>query len=1052
MQMVFNYSARMLSSPFRRSLCLALFMLLSGFCSLAYQVVWLREFRLVFGGSTLAASAVLAVFMGALGLGSWVLGRKADQTPRPGRFYAIIEALIGLSVIISPLLLVLGQKLYYTTGGIQSLGWLAVALQILITIIVIATPCFLMGGTLPTAIRLVQTDQDEARRSSALMYGMNIAGAMTGAFIVNFYWLEALGNTKSLIVAAGINLLLAAAAIATLAMHQSATATPSPITKHKDEPGTWPLYLVTFVSGFTFFVLELLWFRSSIPLLGGSVYNFGLILVVVLIGMSSGGLLYSLLIKYTKPSYSLLAIVSALLALAMAAPYIWGDNFVRLCKVLQAGYLGYPLQDKLWVWFIIAGFIALPASMMAGIQFPLILSLVGTGKDGVGQQTGRVYAFNTSGAVIGAILGGFVLIPELSINHAWLLMVASTLAVSTILAVASIRQPPKLGALAALCISGITVLLTLDSTGLTSYWLQNPIGFGRTSFKQHQTFTDIEAEKRNLKQSMIYEYDGRECSGSLSLNNDLALLNNGKSDGTAINDAASQVMCSLLPALLHHSEPKNACVIGLGTGMSAGWLAEVNSIESVDVFELEPHLIQCASRYAPFTFDVTNRPEVNIILGDARESLLALKNKKYDIIVSEPSNPQRAGVANLYTQEYYQTVSAKMNADGVFSQWLQSYEIKLESVHLILATLRSVFPQVCMYQTMGSDIVFICYKERKALPARAIRSKLDQHPYKIGITRSWGTDSIEGLLAHSVANSAYVTQLTSRLTQINKDDRNLLEFQAARSGGSNHRNPLPELLKDSINKGLMVEGLDAGISSVLFDYSMAFTVTSLGRDPSVWEDASWFDSQMATRRAKLCSQLTKTVRRKPDLIFEALNPQEESLWARALARAGNPMCLELCEKFKDRMPLDYRITRIEYFWVTNNTNLEDLEMIELLKTLSSTTWQLPNFLDIEACLKMINQRVRRSKKRLQGSEAELLKILEKPFDTDLMHAERQALRYSLASRLGSEALFPILLEMEPHFPLNDGEMLEKRLEVYRVFDHAHVTKAERDLDLFNTWK
>jgi len=1041
----------MLSSPAQKSFFVTLFVFISGFCSLAYQVVWLREFRLVFGGSTLAASAVLAVFMGALGLGSWVLGRKADESPRPGRFYAIIEALIGLSVIISPLLLVFGQKLYYTTGGIQSLGWLAVALQMLITIIVIATPCFLMGGTLPAAIRLVQTDQDQARRSSALMYGMNIAGAMTGAFIVNFYWLEALGNTKSLIVAAGINLLLAAAAIATLAMHQSASATPSPITKHKDEPGTWPLYLVTFVSGFTFFVLELLWFRSSIPLLGGSVYNFGLILVIVLVGMSLGGLLYSLLIKYVKPSYSLLAIVSAVLALAMAVPYIWGDSFVRLCKVLQAGYLGYPLDDKLWVWFFIAGFIALPASMMAGVQFPLILSLVGKGKDGVGQQTGRVYAFNTTGAVIGSILGGFVLIPQLSINHTWLLMLAATLIISTSLALMSMRQRAKLGGITALSLSAITLLLALQSSGLTPYWLQNPIGFGRTSFKQHQTLVDIENERRDRKSSIVYQYDGRECSGSLVLDNDLSLLNNGKSDGTALNDAGSQVMCGLLPALLHHGEPKNACVIGLGTGMSAGWLAEVESITSVDVFELEPHLIQCASHYASFTFDVTNRPKANIILGDARESLLALQNKKYDVIVSEPSNPQRAGVANLYTQEYYQTVSDKLNTDGVFSQWLQSYEIKLESVHLILATLRSVFPQVCMYQTMASDIVFICYKERKPLPVDIIRTKLNQHPYKLGTTRSWGTHSIEGLLAHSVANSAYVTKLASRLTEVNKDDRNLLEFQAARSGGSNYSSPIPEIIKDSISQGLMVEGLDAGIRAAYFDYSMAFTAKSLSRNPAAWEDASWFDSKAATKRAKLCAQLTKTIRRKPDLIFETLNPKEESLWARALARAGNAKCLEFCEKFKDRMPLDYRITRLEYFWVTNNTNLEDLEIIELIKALRNINWLQPSFLNVEFCLKMTNERISRSQDRLKGREAEILKLLEKPFDTDLMHSERLSLRYTLASRLDSEALLPVILAMEPQFPLHSKSLLEKRLEVYRELDHPNLAKAEKDWAFYQKW-
>ena len=302
-----------------------------------------------------------------------------------------------------------------------------------------------------------------------------------------------------------------------------------------------------------------------------------------------------------------------------------------------------------------------------------------------------------------------------------------------------------------------------------------------------------------------------------------------------------------------------------------------------------------------------------------------------------------------------------------------------------------------------------------------------------------------------MANSAYVTKLASRLTQINKDDRNLLEFQAARSGGSNYKSPLPIILEDTINKGMMVEGLDASISSVLFDYSMAFTAKSLGRNPSAWEDASWFDSEAATRRAKLCRQLVETVRRKPNLIFEALNPQEESIWARALARAGNKKCLEVCENFKDRMPLDYRITRIEYFWVSNNTVLEDLEIVELLKALRNTTWQLPNFLDIEVCLKMINERLIKSKDRLKGRETEMLALIAKPFDTELMNNERLLLRYSLASRLENKALLPIMLEMEPHFPLGNRKILAKRLEVYRELKHPNLPQAEQDWDFFTKW-
>ena len=373
-------------------------------------------------------------------------------------------------------------------------------------------------------------------------------------------------------------------------------------------------------------------------------------------------------------------------------------------------------------------------------------------------------------------------------------------------------------------------------------------------------------------------------------------------------------------------------------------------------------------------------------------------------------------------------------------------------MHLILATLRSVFPQVCIYETIQNDLVFVCFKSRKALAVDTISRKLNEYPYKLGANRSWGTNSIEGLLAHSVANSDYVSLMAKELPLINTDDRNLLEFQTARTGGTDRTSPIQEILKQSISTGLMVEATDAPISTVRFNYSMAHTARTLRRDPSTWEDASWFDGTSALNRYKLCNQLTKVVRRNEDYVFESLNAGEEALWARALARAGNARCLEYCEQFKDRMPLDYRIARLEYFWVIDDKKNEELEMIDLIKTIRSKVWHLPNFLAVENCLLMINQRIESSPDRLKGREAELLALLKQPFDTHLMKDARTSLRYSLASRLEAKELLPVLLDSEPHFPFNDPDLLKKRVYVYHKLGHKNLGQAEKDWRLYQKWR
>ena len=156
-------------------------------------------------------------------------------------------------------------------------------------------------------------------------------------------------------------------------------------------------------------------------------------------------------------------------------------------------------------------------------------------------------------------------------------------------------------------------------------------------------------------------------------------------------------MRGLLGAL-SHPNPRRALVIGLGTGSTAGWLGAVPSIERVDVVELEPLILEVARACAPVNHDVLNNPKVHITIGDARETLLTTRDR-YDVIASEPSNPYRAGIASLFTQEYYRAAADRLTDDGVFVQWVQAYEIDTPTLRTIYATLASVFPQVETWHT-----------------------------------------------------------------------------------------------------------------------------------------------------------------------------------------------------------------------------------------------------------------------------------------------------------------------------------------------------------------
>src|SRR5690606_11362507 len=216
-----------------------------------------------------------------------------------------------------------------------------------------------------------------------------------------------------------------------------------------------------------------------------------------------------------------------------------------------------------------------------------------------------------------------------------------------------------------------TLALLHGSTGPTAVWRHSPIGAGRAEdYLEEGTRNALVAAMYDRRRGITWEADGRESTVGLYTLNDTAFLVNGKSDGSAILDAGTQVMGGVLGALLQPKPVRRALVIGLGTGSTAGWLASLESVERVDVVELEPAILHVARVCSPVNHGVPDNPKINVIIGDARGILLTTP-EKYDLVFSEPSNPYRAGVASLFTREFYAAVFARLEEGGVFVQWLQ---------------------------------------------------------------------------------------------------------------------------------------------------------------------------------------------------------------------------------------------------------------------------------------------------------------------------------------------------------------------------------------------
>lgn len=771
---------------------LAIFIFLSGACALVYQVVWLREFRLIFGAATPATAAVLALFMGGLGLGSTWLGRRAERGGNLLRLYALLEGGIGLGALVTPWLLQAVRALYLRTGGVVTLGpWMATPVQLLLSAVVLGVPCILMGGTLPVAVKCLGSDDDEQRGGAGLLYGLNALGALTGVVLSTFWLMELWGMRGTLVAAASLNLVLAGVAIG-IARRTSSEPGPRgsiparaevPAARGPTATGHAPsafVHVAACLTGFGFFLGELVWYRMSAPLMGSSTYNFGLILALALAGIGLGGLAYRALVapRAGRVSATFFGMLTAAQACAFILPHALGDRMAVVA--LHAGQLrSLGFGGQVAGWTVIAALLVFLPSLLAGVQFPVLVALVGRGRDRVGRQVGTTYAANTVGAIAGCLLGGFLLIPGLSAPGCWRLVTGMSLGLAAVaLAIDRRRGQRGLRVLAVSLLVAGTGLLVFP-VGPTASWRHSPIGYGRIEqFPEHpDQLRNYFAEQRR---TLLQEFDGRESSVGVVASSDYAFFVNGKSDGSALGDAATQVMAGLVGAALHPGV-RQACVIGLGTGSSAGWLSAVPGVERVDVVELEPGMIDLARTiFAPVNQDVTRRPNVHLIVGDAREALM-VRGPSYDLVFSEPSNPYRAGIASLYTREYYEAVRRRLNPGGLFCQWVQGYEVDAPTIRVVYATLASVFPYVETWVTKPGDLLFVGHLQAPAYRLEDLRRRLATEPFKEALTRTWQVDTLEGFMARHYAGPGVAKAIAAQQTAVNTDDRNLLEYGFARA-------------------------------------------------------------------------------------------------------------------------------------------------------------------------------------------------------------------------------------------------------------------------------
>ncbi len=1021
----------------------------SGLAALVYQVAWIREFRLIFGASTAATAAVLAVFIGGLGAGGLLFGARADRSARPLGLYGALELGTAVLAALSPLLLRLVRAIYVGLGGSDRLGMFAgTSLRLLLGALVLVGPTLLMGGAMPAAVAAVEVDEDVGRRNLALVYGLNTLGAVMGCLLANFVLLERLGTRSTLWSATLLGATLALVALAWSRRHSS------PVVETASEPVVGAaapagfVYFAAALVGFAFFLMEIVWYRMLGPLLGGTVYSFGIILAVALLGIGVGSAVYGLLHSRGRLPATLAGFSSICMAeaLAVAAPFALGDRVALLALFLRplgnlAGFWGQSAS-----WALVASVVILPAALAAGIQFPMLIALLGRGRAEVGRQTGRVYAANTVGAIVGSLAGGFGMLPLLTAPGCWqvvagllgLLSLVSYLITRPTAAKARgmARSMPWLVASAA-------VVALLLARGPTAVWRHSPIAVGRVNPASLANPTALRDFENGVRRSIEREDDGVESSVALEHATGYAFVLNGKTDGHARMDAGTQVMGGLLGALLH-PRPRRAFVIGLGTGSSSGWLAAVPSIEHVDTVELEPAILEVARKCAAVNHDVMKNPKHRVIIGDAREMLL-VHGDTYDIITSEPSNPYRAGIASLFTREYYQAVNRRLARGGIFLQWVQAYAINSQTLLTIMATLAQVFPSVEIWRMAPSDLLMVATRTPLVHDVARLRARMKQEPFRSALLGAWSTVTLEGVLSHYVARPSLVRKVAELQGQkINTDDRTRVEFGFARSltdPDDLHAGDVVALARERGEDRPALVGGEVD-RALIADEEAGFAAT-LGIFPGSARD---LDKDERVRRAALVEWLDSRYWNIP-AIWRRQSGQPRTLVEMmavgdGLAETGDAEALPIAEQLRPMWPpvaagIEARLL------LRQGKSEEALDAFETsLLAYEDDPWPPPSFM-----LRTMNLAVEAARGR-PARLRRLFAILSRPFAVHMMDEARAGALVALAKAMpGDPVCEHALAFFEPDIPWN-ADFLSFRARCYEKTGADLARRAQADLRSF----
>ena len=748
----------------------------SGAGCLIAEVSWNRMLIVVVGNSLSATAMIIVVFMGGLGLGSYVGGKLLGKDRASLVPYLTLELVIGIYVVLSPLLFELLSHLFTSLAASVDHRASLTIVRIVVTMAALLLPASLMGATFPAMISGAAPDSALERTArTGYLYSINTLGAALGCFAAGYHLLFEFSVQTTLVCAFVLYIVavLSAFVANTVAKSKPRELEASPVAVGSNPPVNLSLRrflnIATFGIGFVSLAYEVLLTRLGILYLGNAVSVFALVLTGFLLGTGLsavlGTWLYGFLHRKTNRSNSLFGFIAlAAGATVLLTPYLllsdWVVSVGQLARFADASPRN-PLP--------ILGLIVAPTILM-GALLPVAIRMLQPEKRGEAtREAASLYALNTLGGLLGAGLVNYYLVPLIGIQDTIICLVSICVAVGVIKLLSPGRSIPR-WAVAVVSIAFIGVVFTTALPKMMYLYA----GKLAESTRARYTKVRLVHEGRAATVTVLDQMDPQKGTYR-----DM-YLNGVEEASTRYWHIQLFKLLGLFPVLMHESErPKEVLVIAFGAGITAGSVLASDQVASLDVVDLNPDVEEINNLFIDVNGDVFHQPRFHFHNDDGRNYLVT-SNKKYDVIISDSTHPRAYDSWILYTDEFYRAVKEHLLPGGVFAQWvpvLGSMQGDLFRIHL--NTFRRVFPHSTFWYVYGSDQAFLlATPEPFSLDAERLQPQLDRLPQWFRAAE-YQIDTVARIAGFFWLDEPAMARMIGRETRVNTDNRHYFDKQSA---------------------------------------------------------------------------------------------------------------------------------------------------------------------------------------------------------------------------------------------------------------------------------